>query len=313
MTAAARMVLHMGQGRRTRRGRLQAFATTETVLVTVFAAVMLMSQTAFVLSPSVPATMSSQSLGQSVLASSPVMSGATTLNPATSGSRVMTLALLMAASAATASIRYARKGALRRSDASTRLKVVSCQAVSGIYSSPIVTSSELVIPPTKMILEVTPKVSLESTPAVPTAAPMATIDLSSIFEEQSEARHCRGSRAQFVGGTRYSTRSSTRTQSSRSAERASRRRTGARIQRQAASLASPTVVAFDASRLRLKIQTGLASASAVRSERGRDAQAPSANTGTSINTDARIQEKDLGEHNRTKKAIDSFLAIRIAM
>lgn len=286
MTAAARMVLHMGQGRRVRRGRLQAFATTETVLVTVFAAVMLMSQTAFVLSPSVPATMSSQSLGQSVLASStPVMSGATTLNSGTSnGSRLTTLALLMAASAATASIRYARKGAVRHSDASTRLKVVSCQAVSGIYNSPMVTSSELLIPSTKIALDVTPQVSVASATPVPAAAPMATIDLSSIFEEQSEARNYRGSRAQFVGGTRYSTRSSARTQSSRSAERASRRRTGARIQRQAASLASPTVVAFDASRLRLKIQTGLSSASAVRSERGHDTQAPTANTGTSINT-----------------------------
>jgi hypothetical protein len=300
MTAAARMVLHMGQGRRARRGRLQAFATMETVLVTVFAAVMLMSQAAFVISPSVPATMSSHSLGQSVLpASTPVVSGASP-SASSSGSRIMTLALLMAASAATASIRYARKGAARRADSSPRLKVVSCQAVSGIYSSPIITTSELFVPPV-IACEVTPKVSLEST-SVQISPPLATIGLSSIFEEQLEARHCRGSRAHFVGGTRYATRSTTRTRSSRSAERASRRKTGARIQRQAASLASPTVVAFDASRLRLKIQTGLASASAVRAERGRDAQAPSANTGTSINTDARIQEKDLGEHTRTKKA-----------
>lgn len=99
-----------------------------------------------------------------------------------------------------------------------------------------------------------------------------------------------GRQARFVGGARRTARHST-----------SRRpwpRTTCRAS--VKLISSATVISpppsFDVTRLRLKIQTGLSVTSSVSSQRVRESRTPAANKGTCINTDSRLQEKDLGEH-----------------
>lgn len=99
-----------------------------------------------------------------------------------------------------------------------------------------------------------------------------------------------GRQARFVGGARRTARHST---SRRPAPRTTCRASVKLIS--TATVISPPP-SFDVTRLRLKIQTGLSVTSSVSSQRVRESRTPAANKGTCINTDSRLQEKDLGEH-----------------
>ncbi|CAE7546418.1 unnamed protein product [Symbiodinium sp. CCMP2592] len=102
-----------------------------------------------------------------------------------------------------------------------------------------------------------------------------------------------GRQARFVGGAR------------RTAHHSTRRRPSPRTTCRASVKLVPTATvispspSFDVTRLRLKIQTGLSVTSNVSSQRVRESRTPAANKGTCINTDSRLQEKDLGEHIST--------------
>mmetsp|Transcript_745 Transcript_745/g.1055 ORF Transcript_745/g.1055 Transcript_745/m.1055 type:complete len:299 (-) Transcript_745:464-1360(-) len=102
-----------------------------------------------------------------------------------------------------------------------------------------------------------------------------------------------GHQARFVGGAR------------RTAHHSTRRRPSPRTTCRASVKLVPTATvispspSFDVTRLRLKIQTGLSITSNVSSQRVRESRTPAANKGTCINTDSRLQEKDLGEHIST--------------
>jgi len=114
----------------------------------------------------------------------------------------------------------------------------------------------------------------------------------------------RAGRARLVGGMRCASKTRTGSRRAFAARRAARRSCGARLQIQLPQEAAE-MSSFDPSRVRLKIQTGLATSSSVRSEHGRESRTPVANKGTCISSDARIQEKDLGEHLRRTKLIKS--------
>mmetsp|Transcript_44762 Transcript_44762/g.83615 ORF Transcript_44762/g.83615 Transcript_44762/m.83615 type:complete len:309 (-) Transcript_44762:246-1172(-) len=98
--------------------------------------------------------------------------------------------------------------------------------------------------------------------------------------------------ARFVGGSRRAaTQGQRRSQSSKKTTRHA-----CSVKLTPAPEVAPQAVCFDASRLRLKIQTGLSVRSSVSSQRMRESRTPCANKGTCISTDSRLQEKDLGEH-----------------
>lgn len=109
----------------------------------------------------------------------------------------------------------------------------------------------------------------------------------------------RSGKARFVGGARRAfSKARSGSRGAFASRRAARRSCGAGLLSPAVQ--APLAPSFDPSRLRLKIQTGLSTSSSVRSEHGRESRTPAANKGTCINNDARIQEKDLGEHLRRK-------------
>lgn len=102
--------------------------------------------------------------------------------------------------------------------------------------------------------------------------------------------------ARMVAGARRScSRPRPAGRAARAAARAQRRAVGAKL------IARPEVFAYvpshDSSKVRIKIQTGLSHSFRIRSERGRESKTPSASRCTSMTTDARIEEKYLGEHS----------------
>eukprot|EP00440_Ansanella_granifera_P057454 gb/GFBE01062282.1/.p1 GENE.gb/GFBE01062282.1/~~gb/GFBE01062282.1/.p1 ORF type:complete len:319 (+),score=35.93 gb/GFBE01062282.1/:1-957(+) len=164
----------------------------------------------------------------------------------------------------------------------------ACLMMAEVEVAPQIAEAPAVVPPSPA-----PAAAALPTPAMSVAA-AATVEPKSEQSFTSSAARNRAGSARFVGGARRaSSRGSSRGASA--ARKAARRSVGARLQAQAPQVVSPAP-SFDASRLRLKIQTGLSTSSSVRSEHGRESRTPSANKGTCISADARIQEKDLGEH-----------------
>eukprot|EP00933_Yihiella_yeosuensis_P028302 TRINITY_DN22121_c2_g1_i1.p1 TRINITY_DN22121_c2_g1~~TRINITY_DN22121_c2_g1_i1.p1 ORF type:complete len:311 (+),score=52.75 TRINITY_DN22121_c2_g1_i1:36-968(+) len=145
-----------------------------------------------------------------------------------------------------------------------------------------------------------------SMPSAPVVC-MATAATPSIVEENlgTGLKSCHEMRAaRFVAGSRRS--ASSRRSSPQTARRAARRSVGARLSARPVLEATP-VRSFDASRLRMVIQTGLAaSSSSPRFARGREACTAPANRGTATSTDGRIQEKDLIEHRAERSSQNQF-------
>jgi len=220
-------------------------------------------------------------------------------------------AALWGAAAATA-LRAPARGA--KAAAAGRRAVVACHAHAPLYTqAPVLTS--VTTTPLSLPQQVQVVVPVLTKAPAAEAAPAALVELlgepllAVHPPEVSQlcgttcapaTRRLRCSAALRVGSSRQAHRRG-RGDASRgawAARRAARRHAGAAL------LPAPEpevrVLAYDASIVRMKIQTGLKMKACLRSERGSQGKkAPSASKCCSATSDGRIQEKDFGEHSLT--------------